>query len=93
MWVSSWFDEDSVYHAGYWEPLADKPGHVWVPGWFDGTTWALGYWVTDAEYGSADLEAWQPEPGWNDGWDADDEPTLDEVPDLPLAVPVTSAAE
>lgn len=67
-WVSGYFDEYGVYNAGYWMPTADRAGYVWVPGWFDGNQWVDGYWVTESEYYSADVEGWQPEDGWDDGW-------------------------
>ena len=90
VWVSGGFDEDGVFHAGYWEPIDDNPGHVWVPGWFDGTQWIQGYWVTEEEYQQADPENWQPEEGWNDGWQEQGAatPTAPAEPEVPLAIPV-----
>ncbi|MFZ5477648.1 MAG: hypothetical protein ACOZNI_12800, partial [Myxococcota bacterium] len=85
-WVSSWYDDDGVYHAGYWEPVEDKPGHVWIPGWFDGERWVGGEWVTEAEYEAADPERYQPEEGWDDGHEGAATTEADEGP--PLAVPV-----
>lgn len=69
-WVSSYYDEDSIFHAGYWMPTQDQPGSVWVPGWFDGNAWQEGYWEDERKYGAADIQNWQPEDGWNDGWEA-----------------------
>ena len=87
VWVSSWFDDDGIYHCGYWEPLEDRPGEVWVPGWFDGTQWIAGQWVPEADYEAADPETWEPEAGWDDGWEAEESaPTEDDA--LPLALPV-----
>ncbi len=85
-WVSSAFDEQGLFHAGYWEPLQDEPGMVWVPGWFDGTSGQEGYWVPQAEYEAADPAGWQPDEGWDDGWrDADD--GVPDPGDPPLALP------
>lgn len=69
-WVSAYYDSDGVFHAGYWMPLEQEPGYIWVPGWFDGNEWVPGYWEAEGQYGSLDLESWQPEDGWNDGWKA-----------------------
>ncbi|MEZ4237483.1 MAG: hypothetical protein R3F59_15320 [Myxococcota bacterium] len=82
-WVSAWLDDAGVYHAGYWEPEVDRPGMVWVPGWFDGDGWIEGYWVPQAEYDAADPEDWQPDPGWDAKGDA--QPPEDEPP---VAIPV-----
>lgn len=68
-WASAYYDEDGVFHSGYWLPAEERPGFVWVPGWFDGNTWVEGYWESEQKYGSADIEDWQPEQGWDDGWD------------------------
>ena len=84
-WVSSAFDEDGTFHAGYWEPIEQKPGQVWIPGWFDGQTWQEGYWVPEPEYEAADPAAWQPEEGWDDGWDVNDDGPPSGDP--PLALP------
>ena len=73
-WVNAYFDQDGIYSAGYWMPTEDRPGYVWVPGWFDGDRWIEGYWVTESEYYSADVESWQAPEGWNDGWDQQAEP-------------------
>ncbi len=67
-WVSAWLDaESAIYYEGYWEPLEAKPGMVWVPGWFDGSQWVEGEWVTEAEYAESEAEAenWQPNEGWD----------------------------
>ncbi|MCK6507210.1 hypothetical protein L6R53_28205 [Myxococcota bacterium] len=92
VWVSRAFDEDGVYHAGYWEPIEDRPGQVWIPGWFDGTQWVQGYWVDEAEYQSADPQNWQPEEGWDDGWEEPEAP-VEGAPELPLALPVEVGTE
>ena len=90
VWVSSWFDSDGIFHAGYWEPLRDEAGFVWVPGWFDGTQWVEGEWVSEADYQAADPSSWEPEPGWNEGWDEEASPWEAASPDeVPLALPVT----
>jgi hypothetical protein len=83
-WISAHYDDAGVYHMGYWEPLSDKPEHVWIPGWFDGQEWVVGYWVTEAEYKGADPTSWKAEEGWNAGWDEADAP----AEDAPLALPV-----
>lgn len=88
-WSSSWYDSDGAYHAGYWEPTEDRPGQVWVPGWFDGSTWIEGYWVTDAEYRAADPVNYQPDKGWNDGWDDPDADSGAEGDEAPLAIPIS----
>lgn len=85
VWVDGYFDEDGVFHMGYWEPEADRPGFVWVPGWFDGNEWIPGYWVAEREYQSADVQSWEPPEGWNDGWDDEDEAEVEG--DAPLALP------
>jgi hypothetical protein len=87
-WVCAWLDADGVYHAGYWEPTEDRPGQVWIPGWFDGERWIEGYWVPQSEYDAADPEHWQPDPGWDareapaDGAEGDEVP-----PALPVEGP------
>ena len=99
-WVSSYYDTDGVFHAGYWMPYDDQVGFVWVPGWFDGNQWVDGYWVRHNEYVSEDVQDWQPQTGWNDGWEvgagwgdgevmnnhSSGEYVYEE--DLPLALPV-----
>ena len=86
-WISSYYDDEGVYHSGYWEPIQAQAGAIWVPGWFDGNTWQEGYWVPTEEYESADLTAWEPEPGFDSGWSEDPEPVSEDT--MPLAVPVT----
>jgi hypothetical protein len=68
-WVSGFYDEDGVFEAGYWLPVDERVGEIWVPGWFDGNTWVEGYWVGEDDYYSTDIESWQPEEGWDDGWE------------------------
>lgn len=103
-WLDSYFDADGIYHAGYWEPLEDEPGYVWVPGWFDGNEWIDGYWVLQEEYEQTNLDTWVPEEGWDDGWEVgsgwgDGEVEVNRTPDgsgedavldekAPLALPV-----
>ncbi len=68
-WISSFYDEDGVFHSGYWMPIEAQEGYVWIPGWFDGNGWEEGYWVRDEEVYEADIEAWEPAAGWDDGWE------------------------
>ena len=68
-WLSAYYDDDGIYHSGYWTPYADQPGYVWIPGWFDGNEWVPGYWVDEGEYSQTDLSGWQPEAGWDEGWE------------------------
>ena len=68
-WFSAYYDEDGIFHTGYWQPFEDQPGYVWIPGWFDGNDWQSGYWVRDDEYYGADIDAWVPEDGWDSGWE------------------------
>ena len=68
-WISGFFDEDGIYNAGYWFPIEEQVGFVWVPGWFDGQAWVEGYWVREDEYVGADFESWAPEEGWHEGWE------------------------
>ncbi len=70
-WVNGYFDEDGIYSAGYWMPTQERPGQVWVPGWFDGHQWVEGYWVSESEYYNADVQGWEPEAGYDDGWQED----------------------
>ena len=70
-WVSAFYDEEGVYQSGYWLPVDEQDGFVWVPGWFDGTEWIQGHWVRQAEYDSVDLEEWQPAEGYDDGWEVE----------------------
>jgi hypothetical protein len=79
-WVSSAYDADGVYHAGYWQPIAQWPGFVWIPGWFDGETWIDGFWVEEGTYRASDPDAWAPDPDA----EAIDAPLED---DAPLAIP------
>ncbi len=93
-WISSYYDGEGIYHSGYWEPIQAQAGAVWVPGWFDGNAWQEGYWVPTEEYESVDLASWEPEPGFDAGWE--DEPEEeDALTDAgpPLAMPVTFADE
>jgi len=99
-WVSAYYDADSVYHGGYWMPLREQPGKVWIPGWFDGEQWVQGYWVDEVKYVETDPEAWVPPEGADDGWDEEeargrvvyDDTTLDSMSDeeRPIALPVDS---
>jgi len=68
-WVAAWYGEDGIFHSGYWQPEQDKPGAVWIPGWFDGNEWVTGYWEDEQAYLDADLENWTPEEGFDDGWE------------------------
>ncbi len=68
-WVSGYYDEDGVFEAGYWLPVDELVGSIWIPGWFDGNTWVDGYWVDEQEYYATDLDSWQPEEGYDDGWE------------------------
>jgi len=101
--MSAYYDADGVFHSGYWMPMVEEVGFVWVPGWFDGNAWTDGYWVRENDYAQEDVEHWQPESGWNDGWEVgsgwgDGEviepsgtgpgPAPEWVDDAPLALPV-----
>ncbi len=90
-WVSAWFDEDGIYHAGFWKPTEERPGQVWIPGWFDGTQWVEGYWVTQQEYEAADPQTWTPPEGWDDGrGEQAAAPAAEAAPEeAPLAIPVS----
>jgi hypothetical protein len=93
IWISSWYDADGIFHSGYWEPSEAIDGQIWIPGWFDGNTWVEGYWISEDEYASTDIDAWQPEEGWHDGWDPQtgELETVEETEEIeraPLAVPV-----
>jgi hypothetical protein len=90
LWISAWFDADGIFHAGYWEPAEPREGHVWVPGWFDGTAWVEGEWVSEADFAAADPAAWQPERGWDAGWDDAPAWQVDDSVEAgaPLAIPV-----
>lgn len=94
-WVSSFHDGDGVFHAGYWAPVDDVPGMVWIPGWFDGAAWVEGYWVDQGEYETTDVQAWSPDEGWDAGWDeadVDDPVWIDtstsDAAARPLGIPV-----
>ena len=89
-WVSAYYDEDGVMHAGYWAPLDQRPGSVWIPGWFDGNQWIEGYWVAETQYESEDVQGWQPEAGWDDGHDDRREAAPQSYADdeQPLGIPV-----
>lgn len=86
-WVSARWDADGVFRAGYWEPLEARRGHVWIPGWFDGTEWIEGYWVSMDALEAADPDDWTPPEGWDAGRDGRPEPARAAEP--PLALPVT----
>jgi hypothetical protein len=68
-WTSAWYDEQGIFHAGYWMPTEAQAGFTWIPGWFDGNEWVAGYWVPDAEYESADTKNYTPAAGWDAGWE------------------------
>jgi hypothetical protein len=68
-WVAGYYDDDGVFYAGYWAPTDERPGQVWVPGWFDGNVWQEGYWVDEADFESSDPESYEPEAGWDAGWE------------------------
>lgn len=88
-WVSAAFNEDGIFEGGYWEPMEQRPDCVWIPGWFDGTAWVDGYWVTNAEYSSAKPDTYNPPPGTDDGWDTSTvSPTEPATDEQPLAIPV-----
>ena len=62
-------------------PAPEPPsGMVWIPGWFDGTEWVEGEWVSQEEYDKADPEKWEPEPGWDEQSEKDPLPESDELP-------------
>ena len=87
-WVSSYYDGDGIYHGGYWAPLEARPGQVWIPGWFDGNQWVEGYWVAETVYETTDVQSWQPEPGWDAGWQPSGQVTPQVGEDMPLGIPV-----
>lgn len=99
VWVSSWYDEEGIFHTGYWEPTDAVPGQVWIPGWFDGTDWVPGYWVDETEYNTTNIDTWQPEEGWNNGWDSDTDVFQQSTPGdidpnrAPLALPIEITEE
>ncbi len=94
VWVSSRFDRDGLYRAGYWQPVEDRPGQVWQPGWFDGNAWVEGSWVDEASVKDIDPTQWKPEDGWSGGAappPATPPPGRFEqavAPERPLAIPV-----
>jgi len=68
-WVSSFYDEEGIFHSGYWMPETEPPGQIWIPGWFDGNEWVPGYFEDEQAYYDTDLDAWEPEEGVDDGWE------------------------
>lgn len=92
-WVRAHLNSDGTFEAGYWEPLEQRPGMVWVPGWFDGETWQSGYWVEQGEYDAADPDKWTPPEGVDEGWNEPESapPTsATEGAEIPLALPAGS---
>jgi hypothetical protein len=73
-WVNAYYDDEGIYHSGYWMPLEDQPGMVWVPGWFDGNEWISGYWIPESEYTDDAVQSWQPPEGVQDGWEQEQDP-------------------
>jgi hypothetical protein len=69
VWVDSYYDEDGIYHSGYWMPQDDRAGQVWIPGWFDGNEWVEGYWESEGAITQEAIESWQPPEGVDDGWE------------------------
>ena len=56
---------------------------------YDGNEWQRGYWVTESEYQAANPDEWEPEEGWDDGWEEDAGQPDDAVhAQVPLAIPV-----
>ena len=106
-WVSAFYDDDGIYHAGYWVPAEERPGEEWVPGWFDGNEWIPGYWVLAEQVNEQALQDWQPPDGYDDGWDFMEITVEDGVPpesemieryrdetgEAPLGVPVIIGEE
>jgi hypothetical protein len=86
-WVVATYNSDGIYEAGFWDPVDDKPGYVWIPGWFDGNQWIEGYWVTKAEYENTDPSKYEPDEGWNAGWDDKSAQAVDDE-GPPIAIPV-----
>lgn len=62
-WVPARFGADGIRENGFWEPVEDVPGSVWVPGWFDGTGWVPGYWESVESPSVAPPEEWEPGEG------------------------------
>jgi hypothetical protein len=96
-WVSAWLDDDGIYHGGFWEPLEERPGMVWIPGWFDGEQWIEGYWVPEDIYRSTDAEDWQPDAGWDQrappAEPSAEPPAGENDESAPLALPVSPERE
>jgi hypothetical protein len=100
VWVGSYYDEDGIYHSGYWMPQDDRVGQLWIPGWFDGNEWVEGYWVAETEVTEQAIESWEAPEGAQDGWDDEIDPRgdapaaqliqkyRDETGEAPLALPV-----
>jgi hypothetical protein len=96
-WVNAYYDEDGVYHSGYWMPTEERPGQVWIPGWFDGNEWVAGYWVAEDEVNEDALNSWQPPEGVDAGWDDEVDPRMapqaelisEDSEEAPLALPIT----
>ena len=72
--MNAYYDEDGVYHSGYWMPTEERPGQVWIPGLFDGNEWVAGYWVDEGEVNEDALNSWQPPEGVDAGWDDEVDP-------------------
>ncbi len=83
-WVTASYGPDSVYSAGYWEPLTAQPGQLWIPGWFDGESWVEGYWVPD----DTPEVSFTPPEGWTTGG----ERPAPLSADAPLAIPAVPDA-
>ncbi|MEN0065008.1 MAG: hypothetical protein AAGA48_22885 [Myxococcota bacterium] len=101
VWVSAFYDEDGIFHGGYWLPQNERPGEEWIPGWFDGTDWVEGYWLPASDYTESALDRYVQPDGFDDGWDDDYSPqgpppratiapreTTDGPSDVPLALPI-----
>jgi hypothetical protein len=99
-WVGAYYDEDGVFHGGYWMPTEERPGQLWIPGWFDGNEWIDGYWVDESEVTEEAIQSWEPPEGVDDRWEQEIDPraappeaTLrsyqEETGEAPLALPVT----
>ena len=94
-WVMPSYDKNGVYHAGYWKPLQENPGHVWIPGWYDGNQWVKGYWVSEKQYDSEDVQSWTPDqeaaPAQAEGPSGEGtEDQAKELPPLGKPVPVVT---
>lgn len=103
VWVSAFYDQDGIFHGGYWLPTEERSGQEWIPGWFDGSDWVEGYWLPTSEMTESALGRYTPPEGFDDGWDDDEEysrqapppratiaPRESDVgpPDQPLALPI-----